>query len=109
MDTVVSNLVDTWEDLIQNHRVENSHAISTQQSFLIQKRNHAKSGFWGRPDATHEFCEPHYATTFFAAEAWNALSSLVFLFGALMAYRHSKSKFHCSSERIKLSCWLLAV
>lgn len=25
------------------------------------RRSHAATGYWGKPDALHQFCEPHYA------------------------------------------------
>lgn len=35
-------------------------------------------GFWGAPTALHTFCEQNYATTYFVAEFWNSLSSLLY-------------------------------
>ena len=35
-------------------------------------------GFWGAHDSLHTFCEPSYTTTFYAAEPYNALGSIVY-------------------------------
>jgi hypothetical protein len=50
----------------------------------INKRVHNVTGVWGPVDAVHQFCEPHYGTTVYLAECYNALSSLWYI---LLAYR----------------------
>ena len=53
----------------------------------IPTRVHNATGFWGPVDAVHQFCEPHYATTYYAAEFYNGLSSIVFVLTAWQCYR----------------------
>jgi dihydroceramidase len=48
----------------------------------------SNSGFWGPPNALHIFCESKYARSYYIAEFWNSLSSLVFC--AAGAYALSK-------------------
>lgn len=48
--------------------------------FAVATRSHNATGYWGSSeDVTHTFCEPHYATTFYVAEFYNSLSSLVYV------------------------------
>lgn len=47
---------------------------------------HNETGYWGPVDANHQFCEPHYASTFYLAEAWNAISSLLYVAAACHVY-----------------------
>ena len=53
----------------------------------IANRRQDVNGFWGPSDALHQFCEPHYAFTFFLAEFFNSTSSLAYtaaaIYGAL--------------------------
>ena len=75
--------------------------------FAVANRIQDKTGYWGIPDATHQFCEPHYAFSPYAAEALNALSSLVFVLAAGMAY----SRIYKRQDMgwMKLACFWLAV
>jgi hypothetical protein len=62
-------------------------------------------------DASHQFCEPHYATSMYLAEAWNAVSSLIMIVLAWHAHRtivHSKMT---NSDRVWMvtSCLWLAI
>ena len=53
---------------------------------LIDNHVQNNTGYWGAPDSAHQFCEPHYAFTDYAAEAFNSLSSTVYVVAAVMAY-----------------------
>lgn len=47
--------------------------------FTVQNRNHGiTTGYWGEPDSLHQFCEPHYQTSYYFAEFYNSLSSLIY-------------------------------
>lgn len=61
--------------------------MRTMDLFQIPTRVHNETGFWGPVDAVHQFCEPHYSTTYFAAEFYNGLSSIVFVLTAWHCYR----------------------
>lgn len=52
--------------------------------------------FWGKIDATTEWCEPNYAGSKFIAEFWNTLSSLPLLFFGLWGLYHTRK--HASKE-----------
>ena len=44
----------------------------------------AAEGYWGRPTATMDFCEPNYEHSQFVAEFWNTISSIpIFLVGCV--------------------------
>jgi len=66
-----------------------SSASSSPSSLLweVTSRVHAETGFWGPVDAIHQFCEPHYSTSFYFAEFWNAVSSLIYTALAWILYR----------------------
>lgn len=51
-----------------------------QAFFEIHNRAHNATGVWGPVDAIHQFCEPHYATTVYLAECYNAVSSLWYVY-----------------------------
>ena len=53
----------------------------------IPTQVHNITGFWGPVDAVHQFCEPHYATSFYVCEFFNGLSSIVFVLTAWHCYR----------------------
>lgn len=60
--------------------------------FEVDSRTHdVVTGYWGTPDALHQFCEPHYATSHYFAEFYNALSSLLFVATALYALASCKA------------------
>jgi dihydroceramidase len=42
------------------------------------KVHNSTDGFWGVLDTTHAFCEPHYAQSWYFAEFYNSISSLVY-------------------------------
>ncbi|KAG8471042.1 hypothetical protein KFE25_009463 [Diacronema lutheri] len=45
--------------------------------------SHVTTGFWGSPTALHTFCEPKYAPSYFFAEMFNSISSLIFCAAAI--------------------------
>lgn len=53
----------------------------------IPTRVHNQTGFWGPVDAVHQFCEPHYRTTYYSCEFFNSLSSIIFVLTAWHCYR----------------------
>ncbi|GAX27135.1 dihydroceramidase [Fistulifera solaris] len=63
---------------------------STLAFVQINKRVHNVTGVWGPVDAVHQFCEPHYRTTVYLAECYNALSSLWYIFLAYRLLRTTK-------------------
>ena len=54
--------------------------------FSVPTRVHNNTGYWGPVDAIHQFCEPHYNTSHYIAEFWNATTSIVFPLVACHAY-----------------------
>lgn len=65
----------------------------------VANRNHNRTGYWGPPNALHQFCEPHYASTAYVAEFYNSISSLVF--PAVAVYALTKSEaWECAV------CWV---
>ena len=55
----------------------------------IANRKQDVIGYWGSSDALHQFCEPHYAFTFYAAEFFNSTSSLAYTAAAIYGALHS--------------------
>jgi dihydroceramidase len=49
---------------------------STAAWFTVASRTHDATGYWGPPNANHQFCEPHYDVTQYVAEFYNTVSSL---------------------------------
>ena len=45
---------------------------------INNKIHNTTNGFWGDIDTTHSFCEPHYTQSWYIAEFYNSISSLVF-------------------------------
>ena len=43
------------------------------------------TGYWGKPTAVHQFCEPKYATTPYVAEFYNSISSFWYCGAAMYA------------------------
>lgn len=78
--------------------------------FHINKREHNVRGFWGPVDAVHQFCEPHYNTTIYLAECWNALSSLWYIYLAYRLLSQNQNKKRTTSWiQPALAGWLATV
>lgn len=88
-----------------------SNPATLSSIWQVNTRVHKETGYWGPVDANHQFCEPHYATTEYLAEAWNAVSSLLFVAAAWWAFRHPDMKQLRRHEQqwIKCACLWLAV
>lgn len=74
----------------------------------IANRKQSVLGYWGPSDALHQFCEPHYASTFYAAELFNAVSSLAFIAAAIYGALLSPVLRH-SSDRAVMAAWVMFV
>jgi dihydroceramidase len=72
--------------------------------FDIKTRVHSETGFWGPVDANHQFCEPHYDNTFFLAEFYNALSSLIYVGIGIYIFRRIQDPWIRAS-----SSWLCLI
>ena len=74
----------------------------------INKRVHNVTGFWGPVDAVHQFLEPHYRTTVYLAECYNAISSVWYIYLAYRLLSLSRKKRHEKSVWIlpALAGWL---
>ena len=53
-------------------------------------------GFWGKVDASMDWCEGNYVTSRYVAEWWNTLSSLPMVFYGL--YGFIQTRRHASTE-----------
>jgi dihydroceramidase len=71
--------------------------------FDIKTRVHSETGFWGPVDANHQFCEPHYDNTFFLAEFYNALSSLIYVGIGIYIFRRIQDPW------IRATCYWLCL
>ena len=54
--------------------------------YQVPTRIHNETGYWGPVDAIHQFCEPHYNTSYYVAEFWNTMTSIVFVLAAWNCY-----------------------
>jgi len=61
--------------------------FETHASYL----RHSKSGYWGKPTSSIDWCEHNYAVSFYIAEYYNTITNIGFilvgLFGAIQAYK----------------------
>ena len=84
------------------NRIQND--IMSSSLWQIQTRVHNETGYWGPVDANHQFCEPHYVTTHYLAEPYNAISSFIYIIVAYAAFRRTKG-----AAWIQVMCLWLAV
>jgi len=78
----------------------------------IATRVHGRNdGYWGPVDANHQFCEPHYTSTIYLAECWNAFSSLAYCVMAAYLYYFNPRLFVDDQHRRHVSwmCGWLAI
>lgn len=117
-DAAANHLVDAWKAQIKRHRLHDdrrrpmlrsssSLAFNAASDFVIANRIQAKTGYWGIANTSHQFCEPHYAFSPYVAEACNALSSLVFVWVAIISY--SRIRKRDDMGWMKLACLWLGV
>lgn len=71
-----------------------------------EKDQYHHLGYWGRPSATVDWCEPNYVFSHYIAEMWNTLSSFAMVFvGLVGVYLHFKE----FERRISLTFWSVVI
>jgi dihydroceramidase len=77
---------------------------NAQSLFHVTTRVHSETGFWGPVDSNHQFCEPHYASSYYLAEFYNSLSSFLYVALGIYLYRRLTDSW------IRWACaWLVVI